>query len=897
MIPQIFFGQQKSYFQQRADFDIKVTLHPETKSLDGSVNILYVNNSPDTLKFIWFHLWPNAYKDEATAFGEQFLQNGRTDFYFSDDEKRGYINRLTFQVDGKDAFLEDHPLYIDVAKLTLPSPLPPGDSIELQTPFHEKIPYLWSRGGYTGDFFAITQWYPKPAVYDREGWHPMPYLDQGEFYSEFGNYKVNISVPENYTIGATGVKTYTLDDGKIKSITYEQDNIHDFAWFAAPNLQVDSSQMTSVDGRKIRLYAFYEKKVAVNWKQALSMMEETIQKREVAIGPYPYEVAKVVATPAPFSGGMEYPTITNIESDLSSKTLRQVINHELGHNWFYGVLASNERQFPWMDEGMNSFFTMKEIGKEPGSNTQKQSKDLFANKFPLDNENFLFRNVIAAKTDQPINIPSPAFSENNYYLTAYYKTTLWLQQLEQYLGQDVFDKCIKAYYAEWKFRHPGPDDFRKSIEMISGRNVDSIFHLLDTKGYIQPQPKKKFKVAPLFNFRHTDEYEYLFVSPAIGYNYYDKLMAGIVVHNYTLPEPAFHFFLSPMYSTGSKSFVGIGRMGYSHTSYGKIKKVEISISGAAFNMDAYTDSSGKKNFMKFSKIVPSVKLTFRNKNPRSQVDAFVQWKTFFINEQSIRFRYDSIIGGQVISYPDHSRYLNQLQFSYNDQRALYPFSVLLKAEQSDYFLRFAFEGKYFFNYEKEGGLNARIFAGKFLYLGDKTVYKQFSTDRFHLNMTGANGYEDYTYSNYFIGRNEFQKFPSQQIMIRDGGFKVRTDMLSNKVGKTDNWLAALNLNTSVPKKINPLSIIPLDIELKAFLDIGTYAEAWHKDAETGKFLYNAGLQLSLVKNIINIYIPVLYSKVYGDYFKSTIPKERRFWNNISFSIDIQHFRLKELLNH
>jgi hypothetical protein len=163
-------------------------------------------------------------------------------------------------------------------------------------------------------------------------------------------------------------------------------------------------------------------------------------------------------------------------------------------------------------------------------------------------------------------------------------------------------------------------------------------------------------------------------------------------------------------------------------------------------------------------------------------------------------------------------------------------------------------------------------------------------------MTGPNGYEDYTYSNYFLGRNEFVKLPSQQIMIRDGGFKVRTDLLSSKVGKTDDWLTALNLTTTIPPKINPLQVLPLKIGLKAFLDIGTYADAWKNKAETGKFIYDAGLQLSVLKQIINIYIPLLYSKVYSDYYKQTIEKKKRFWSSISFSVDIQKFKLKDILD-
>ena len=191
-------------------------------------------------------------------------------------------------------------------------------------------------------------------------------------------------------------------------------------------------------------------------------------------------------------------------------------------------------------------------------------------------------------------------------------------------------------------------------------------------------------------------------------------------------------------------------------------------------------------------------------------------------------------------------------------------------------------------------MNVRLFAGKFFYLGDKTFIKQFETDRYHLNMTGPKGNEDYTYSNYFVGRNEFEKFSSQQIMIRDGGFKVRTDYLSNKIGRTDDWLVAANFTSTIPNVINPLAILPFKLPLKIFVDIGTYAEAWKKNAATGRFVYDAGLQLSLFKNTVNIYVPLLYSKEYKDYFKSTIT-EKRFLKNIAFSIDLQNISLKKLV--
>ncbi|HEX7844164.1 MAG TPA: hypothetical protein VF476_00105, partial [Chitinophagaceae bacterium] len=169
-----------------------------------------------------------------------------------------------------------------------------------------------------------------------------------------------------------------------------------------------------------------------------------------------------------------------------------------------------------------------------------------------------------------------------------------------------------------------------------------------------------------------------------------------------------------------------------------------------------------------------------------------------------------------------------------------------------------------------------------------------ATDRYHLNMTGANGYEDYTYSDYFIGRSEFEGFASQQIMVRDGAFKVRTDLLADKVGRTDNWLAAINLSSTIPSGLNPLSLLPIKIPLKIFIDIGTQADAWKTGSEDDRFLFDAGIHIPFFKETVNIYVPIIYSSVFKDYIQSTIDKKGRFWKTISFSIDISNFSLRKL---
>ncbi|MGG9960799.1 M1 family metallopeptidase [Ferruginibacter sp. SUN106] len=923
----IAWCQLPSYWQQQVNYKIDVTLNDADNTLDGFVKMDYINNSPDTLYFIWIHLWPNAYKNDRTAFSDQQLENGSTAFYFADNDKHGYINRLNFRVNSITAKTEDHPQHQDIIKLILPTPLAPKNSCKIETPFHVKLPYNFSRGGHVEQAYQATQWYPKPAVYDRKGWHPIPYLDQGEFYSEFGNYEVQITLPENYVVAATGDlqeqdeknwlkarKAFYIDKKEKKKITitsvkepvvasskktktlhYLQNNVHDFAWFADKTFSVKTDALQLPSGRIITVNIFYYAINETIWANSIALTKQAILTKSKWLGEYPYNVVSVVD--GGNGGGMEYPTITLLDAGGSEKMLDFVINHEVGHNWFYGILASNERLHPWMDEGMNTYYDNRYALQQYGNTSlDLQVKPAFIkNRLPADIEPSVLQALTNAKKDQPIATASENFNVANYNMVAYTKTGQWMKLLENTSGRQVFDSCMKEYYHRWSFKHPYPEDFKKVLEEVSGKNLDSAFSLLNTKGSIvKNNTKKDIRFAFLFNARESNKHHYISFLPAVGYNFYDKLMLGGIFHNYTFPASKFQFVAAPLYSSKSKRINGIGRISYSWFPGNKGQKAELSVSGASFNGDTFTDSTAKLNYLYFSKIVPSLKFVFANKNPRSRVTKFVQWKTFLINEQQLLFTRDDIRQIDIITYPVKSRYINQLQFVLENNRALYPYKGNLSIDQGDGFVRTAFTGNYFFNYAKGGGMNMRIFAGKFFYTGDKTFIKQFETDPYHLNMTGPKGYEDYTYSNYFFGRNEFDKFSAQQIMARDGAFKVRTDLLSNKIGKTDDWLAAANFTTDIPKNINPLQMLPVKIPLKAFLDIGTYAEAWQKNAVTGRFVYDAGLQLSLFKNVLNVYFPLLYSKVYKDYFLSTIP-EKRFVKTISFSIDIQNVSLRKLI--
>ncbi|HEY1870805.1 MAG TPA: hypothetical protein VGG71_07080, partial [Chitinophagaceae bacterium] len=325
--------------------------------------------------------------------------------------------------------------------------------------------------------------------------------------------------------------------------------------------------------------------------------------------------------------------------------------------------------------------------------------------------------------------------------------------------------------------------------------------------------------------------------------------------------------------------------------------LELSASGITYSYNRYDDGINAPLNLRLIRIVPSAKLVLYNKDLRSTQRIILQARSFLLRKDELNFK-------TVINPPDTfdvptkqpvNSYINQLNFTLLDNRILYPYNLNLTIDQGKQFMRAGLTAKYFFNYGKsKDRLLVRFFAGKFFYLQPKTVFSEYETDPYHLTLTGPKGFEDYTFSNYFIGRNEYEGVLSQQIMERDGFFKVRTDLLSNKIGKTDDWLIALNFTTDIPDKINPLSILPVKIPLKIFADLGTYSDAW-KDNSNARFLYDAGIQLSLFHSLINIYAPIVYSKVYGDYFKSTLG-DNRFWKTISFNINLDVFKLNNLSN-
>jgi hypothetical protein len=908
-------------WQQKVDYAIDVTLTDSTHSLDGDIRIQYINHSPDTLPYIWIRIWPNAFRNDRTAFSEQLILTGRTDFYFSDKTQKGYINRLQFRAGGQLARMEDHPQYIDVIKVVLPIPLLPKDTAILTTPFHVRLPDNFSHNGYHQGVYEVTQWYPRPAIYDPSGWHPDPYLEQGGSYNDFGDFDVNITVPSNFVIAATArpqtPPTPPTDPDSLtttpsaspptnpatKTLHYHQSNINDFVWFAGRRFHTTTDTLRLPSGRIIELDSYTLPHAGSDWKYSLKFLKEAIRFHSTLLGDYPFDVASVVETrpntghPLHYSSaslsGASWPAIIGINThDSDYFNLDMTIEKGISNNWLSFSVSPDARRFPWMTEGIGQYYYDRYRLRKYGPP--------FLEYFTPDTfHRSLVNTRVVLREAQPVNTPSEDFAPQNYHVIGADETAIWLLELQRALGLPLFDSCMHQYFLHHEFLHAHPADLKAAFADVMSRNtpsaphlnLDSAFALLDTISPVPPNPfHRLLRVNPQF-IPHPTTYNRLNISPALGFNDYDHLMIGAMIHNYNLPPTNWQILAAPLYSTVSHQFNGLAHVNYAWYPHSAFRLIEAGVNGSRFSTISGTDSGSRAIYGGFYKIAPYIRLFFRKPTASSTQLRSLEAKTFLIGEKGfsnyVLKSTDSLYYPTVAKYD--FRYLNQLTYTIQNSRVLYPYTVRLQAQQAAPFYRVNLNVNYFFNYSTGGGLDVRLFGAKFGYLGTRNPAVDLT--QFEPKLTAVRGVDDYTYDNYFVGRNEYNGLASQQIMMRDGDLKIRTDLFQDLQGRSDDWVAAVNLNSTLPPQL-----VPAWMPLRLFLDIGTYAQAWSDNPPTRHFLYTGGVELCLLDKALRIYIPLVYSSDFSNQLK-TVPGQNGFFQKISFSIDLRQLPVRKYLGY
>ena len=983
---------QQDYWQQKVCYHIDVELDDKANQLHGQWKMTYFNESPHLLDTIWMHLWPNGYLNNNTAFAQQKVTFQQVDFYFADEDTRGYIDSLAFSVGGQPIPWALTPQNPDIAFLVLPSPLSSGDSLVLHSPFRVKIPKLISRLGYEGQAYQISQWYPKPAVFDKNGWHTMPYLENGEYYGEFGHYEVAITLPENYVVAATGthvgdeerIKLLALADSsknrtdflehrivdmenpipesstRQKTVRFEAANVHDFAWFADKRFLVQQDTFMTQAGKEVDIWVMYLPTEEDIWAPAKNYVKQALLYFDTLVGAYPYPQMTVVQGALGAGGGMEYPMITVIGPTYSQKVLNLTIAHEVGHNWFYGILGFNERQHPWLDEGLTSYYEKRYealVYAEPVfdfiPNELKQGQDLSESILA-----YWYLHQGSRDIAPSASIHSP--DEFNYWWGAYLKPAAGIKHIENWIGQPVFDQMMQSFYAKWSFRHPSPEDVAHHFEQHTGQSFDWFFRdwigtaqsldygikqvnqeetgtsvLLENKQDIAPpilvegqrpggdldqvwvngfsgayqvlfphQDYERISINPnyglpewnrknnhwynrsLLPYRgefqtqlipkvYHDQRTTLTTTPAVSWNQYDGFMAGLAFHNLQFPAQEFQFALLPMYGFKSKSIVGIGGLQYRW--YPKESWVDELTTAISYRQFAFDQQARFDYHLNYQKITPKLQIVKRG-SKKEEWQA--QWRSIWLEQQRPTFSND----GQYLGKTSPSNWVHELSIRLLNKRAINPYDYQLTLEQQQYrifnqssdYIRAALDLNWALTFNEDKNFNVRIFAGAMLRNTQKNAGAIFP-GAFSLF---GNSTADYRYDHYFLSRNTLERdLFAQQISLAEGGIKAPIPNSFN-IGRSNSMVVALNLSIDLPEKI------PLPIPVKPYFDIGYFDNAMptgSDDTFDDKVLWSGGLELSIWKGRMAIYLPLIHDKQIKQILRTD---GQGYFSTISYYIDL-----------
>ena len=465
------FTVSAQYWQQKVDYTMSVELDAKTADYAGVQKLVYTNNSPETLSKVFYHLYFNAFRpgsDMAIRLKNGGDRNGR--FKVNIDSlsafQSGYLKVSSLKQDGVPAKIIESGTILEV---TLNKPLASGASTVLDLEFNGHVPDLVRRAGKNskeGVHFSMAQWYPKMSEYDVDGWNTDPYTGR-EFHGVWGDFDVKITLDKDYTVGGSGYlqnadkigKGYS-DRKKAKTkkgkITWHfiAPNVHDFT-FAA---DTDYIHDIYPGPNNVDLHFFYKNnpEIIENWKNLQPLTAELMAFFNEKVGPYPYKQYSVIHGG---DGGMEYAMLTLITGNRKFGSLVGVTAHEMAHSWFQHVLATNETKHEWMDEGFTSFISTLGTNK-----VLKVEKD-----FPHEGSYNGYFRLAKSGVEQPQSTNANRYHYNfAYESTAYSKGAVFLGQLGYIIGRDNLYKTLQAYYNEFKFKHPVPNDIRRIAERVSG---------------------------------------------------------------------------------------------------------------------------------------------------------------------------------------------------------------------------------------------------------------------------------------------------------------------------------------------------------------------------------------------------------------------------------------------
>jgi hypothetical protein len=451
-------------------YEIQVRLDAEAKRLDGRERVTLLNRTSQPVSELYFHLYPNAFRGPDSTFMRESPGTARQ---AAAEDNWGWMDVTSLRLATGGDLLAGATVDDTLMRVPLPAPLEPGRSIDLDLEFSVQLPRVIARMGHQDDHFTVAQWFPKlAALIEGRGWVAHHYHANSEFFANFGRYRVEITLPERFVVGASGVPAGERGNGDgTKTLTFEARSVHDFAWVANPGFQDARARAGDVE---IRLLYLPENEGLRD--RFLDAAVASVEHFSRWYGPYAYPLLTVAAVPFDAGGGMEYPTLVTVNDygvPLSGLLLEeQVTIHEIAHQWWYGMVASNEFEEAWLDEGFTSYSTRKLADLLYGPE-QSMGRVFGLNVDQLGTERGQYMSV--ARQD-PVVQPSWEFSSPSSYAgNVYAKASLILGTLEGHLGEELMGEVMRTYFQRFAFAHPTTEDFIDIVHEVSGRDFSGFF--------------------------------------------------------------------------------------------------------------------------------------------------------------------------------------------------------------------------------------------------------------------------------------------------------------------------------------------------------------------------------------------------------------------------------------
>jgi hypothetical protein len=475
-----------SYWQQHVDYTMKVDMDVENFRYTGTQTLVYTNNSPDVLDRVYYHLFFNAFQpgsemdirlQDVEDPDSRMFVDGKSRIAPLTPEEIGYLKVTSLTQNGAEtSFVEEGTVLV----VELANPIQPGAKTTFEMNFNGQVPIQIRRSGRNnaeGVALSMSQWYPKLAEYDFEGWHADPYIAR-EFHGVWGDFDVSLTIDKKYVIGGSGYLQNPQEIGhgyeaqgtkvkkqKGKTLTwhFKAPMVHDFMWAADPDYLHDTLQVEN--GPMLHFLYKNNPEIIENWKKLQPKTAEMMAFFSKNVGKYPYDQYSVIQGG---DGGMEYAMSTLITGERSFGSLVGVTAHEMAHSWFQHILASNESKHEWMDEGFTSFISGLYMNEFMG-----EKKDN-----PFEGAYKGYYRLVASGKEQPQTTHSDRYALNFAYgVTAYSKGEIFLAQLGYVIGQEKLMETLHKYYDDFKFKHPTPNDIKRSAEKVSGIELD--WYLID----------------------------------------------------------------------------------------------------------------------------------------------------------------------------------------------------------------------------------------------------------------------------------------------------------------------------------------------------------------------------------------------------------------------------------